>query len=80
MMSEVLSSSRNLESSRFGFGLLRQKYVWLAMTPFIVLLLFAVYRGVHQWQADQANQRQIDQWAKVASKGISAAHLPRGTS
>jgi len=54
-----------LNSGRFGFGLLRQKYVWLAMTPFVVLLLIAVYRGVQEWRADQAIQLQIDKWAKA---------------
>ena len=64
-MSEVLASSRNLKSDRFGFQLLGQKYVWLAMIPLIVAVMYFGYRGLHQWQADQANQQQIEEWAQA---------------
>ncbi len=64
-MSESLTSSRHFESTRPGFGLFRHTYVWLALTPFILLLLFFGYRGFQEWQADQSNQHQIVQWKKA---------------
>ena len=64
-MSEALTSNRNVESTRLGSRLLRHKYVWLALIPFILLLLFFGYRGFQEWQADQAIQEQTAQWKKA---------------
>ena len=64
-MSETLTSRRNFESTRPGFQLFRHKYVWLALTPFILLVLFFGYRGFQEWQADQSNKQQIAQWEKA---------------
>ena len=64
-MSEDLTLSRNLKSTRLGFRLFRHKYVWLALTPFILMLVFFGYRGFQEWQADQAIQEQTAQWKKA---------------
>ena len=64
-MSENLTLSPNLKSTRLGFRLFRHKYVWLALTPFILMLVFFGYRGFQEWRADQAIQQQIAQWDKA---------------
>lgn len=64
-MNELLASSRNVKSSRLGFGRFRQRYLWLAMIPFGIVLLIVAYRGIYQWQAAKANQAQIEQYAKA---------------
>ena len=61
-MSKDLTLGPNFESTRLDQRRFKQRYVWLALTPFILLLLMLGYQSVRQWRADQAIDRQIAQW------------------
>ncbi len=81
MISEDLTSGRDLKPAHFSLRLFRNKYAWLAMTPFVVLLLVVTYRGVQELRANQAIKQQIAQWDKEQvpydNDSMQAHHLKR---